>query len=82
MNLSFNYHQDPSVLHVGCVQPHAYLIPFSTSSIPAHADMLCRAASDRFISLCGTWAFRYYASVDEVSDLSMDGAHTMQVPRS
>ena len=82
MNLTFAYHQDPAVLHVGCIQPHAYFIPFSTPSIPAHADMLCRAASDRFLSLCGSWAFRYYPSVDEVKDLTMEGAETMQVPRS
>ncbi len=85
--MEFVYHQDPGILHVGCVKPHAYFIPFSNPDAPAHADVLHRAASDRFVSLCGAWSFRYFSSIDEVDDFTaadydMSGADKMQVPRS
>ncbi|MBQ7336897.1 MAG: DUF4981 domain-containing protein [Clostridia bacterium] len=87
MKPTFEYHQDPQVLHVGCIKPHAYFIPFSTSHTPAYADVLCRAKSDRFVSLCGAWAFRYFSSIDDVEDFTAPGydmsdADRMQVPRS
>ncbi|MBQ7320125.1 MAG: DUF4981 domain-containing protein [Clostridia bacterium] len=85
--MEFIYHQDPQQLHVNCLPPHAYFIPFSTPEQPAHAAVLARARSDRFFSLCGSWKFRYFTSVDLVDDFCADGydmsdADDMQVPRS
>ena len=85
--MEFIYHQDPQQLHVNCLPPHAYFIPFSTPEQPAHASVLARARSDRFFSLCGSWKFRYFSSVDLVDDFCVDGydmsgADEMQVPRS
>ena len=59
------YHQTLEYLHVGCEKPHAYFIPYHSDAAAATGN---RAASDRFLSLCGEWSFRYYASVNDVDD--------------
>ena len=29
MRKEWRYHEDPSILHVGCEEPHAYFVPYS-----------------------------------------------------
>lgn len=46
-----------------------------------------RALSDRFISLCGDWDFRFYSSVNDIDDFTapeftVGGMEKMTVPRS
>lgn len=82
--LELNYHRSLSHLHVGCEAPHAYFIPYHSV---AAADTCNRAASDRFVSLCGEWAFRYYRSVRDLPDFtdtawSTEGADRISVPMS
>ncbi len=60
-----NYHQNPAILHVGCEDPHAYLIPYQSSECAA---LDIREDSNRFVSLCGEWDFRFFSSVDKVVD--------------
>lgn len=68
--LTKKYHENPSCLHVGCEEPHAYFIPFGSS---ADAFDQPRESSDRFVSLNGRWAFSYYGSIDEVPEAAVSG---------
>ena len=81
--MKLNFHKTLETLHVGCEQPRAYYIPFSVDMAGVCPQ---RDASDRFVSLCGEWDFRYYKSVEELddpaSDVAMEGAQTIPVPRS
>lgn len=79
-----NYHQDPHTLHVGCEAPRAYFVPFSNEQAALQGN---RAASENFISLCGTWDFTFYASLREVPDVTAADftphrVDKMEVPRS
>ena len=65
MNQKLTYHRDLTVLHKGCEDPHAYLIPYQ-SEAAAKADE--REKSNRFISLCGEWKFRWFPSEWELRD--------------
>ncbi len=78
------YHKSLEHLHVGCDKPRAYFIPYHTDAAAASAN---RAASNRFLSLCGEWDFRYYHSVNDLPDFtaedwSTDGAEKLNVPMS
>lgn len=69
--MSFNYdlHKTQKTLHVGCTAPRAYYIPFgSDESAAAAGDR--RAASDRFMSLCGEWDFKYYPDPALIPDVT------------
>jgi len=82
--LELNYHTTQKILHVGCEAPHAYFIPYQSD---AAADTCNRGLSDRLISLCGEWAFRYYDSVTKLPDFTADtwsdaGADRLNVPMS
>ncbi len=82
MKLDFCYHQTLEYLHVGCEKPHAYMIPYATAEAAKTGN---RAFSDRFFSLCGEWAFRYYSSVHDVEDFTdeawtADGFDRLSVP--
>ncbi|MBE6553446.1 MAG: DUF4981 domain-containing protein [Ruminococcaceae bacterium] len=84
MKPELNYHESLSHLHVGCEKPHAYFIPYHSH---AAAALQNRAVSNRFISLCGEWSFRYYASVHDVEDFTAadwtsEGADRLNVPMS
>ena len=79
-----NYHRSLEHLHVGCEAPSAYLIPYQ-SDAAAHEGN--RAVSTRFLSLCGEWSFRYFASVHDVvdftaADYTAEGADRLTVPKS
>ncbi len=82
--LELNYHRSLEHLHVGCEVPHAYFIPYQSD---AAANTCNRGVSDRFISLCGEWAFHYYDSVWKIPDFtaeawSGEGAERLNVPMS
>ncbi len=70
MKPAFTYHLSLSDLHVGCEKPHAYFIPFDTK---AAADTENRAASARFVSLCGEWDFTFYKTVRDLPDFTAEG---------
>ena len=79
-----NYHKKLDVLHVGCEAPSAYFIPYQSDAVAKKGN---RADSDRFLSLCGEWSFRYYASVQDIVDFlspdyTADGADKLTVPMS
>ena len=81
--MNLNFHKSTDVLHVGCLAPRAYYIPFS--AMPDKADFE-RGDSDRWISLCGEWDFRYYRALylldDPTAEAAMEGADRIDVPRS
>ena len=84
MKPEFLYHRSLAELHVNCEKPHAYFIPYSSDEAARVAN---RAASDRFVSLCGEWSFRFYASEDELEDFTApewttEGADRLTVPMS
>ena len=79
MNISFDYHKDNKFLHVGCEAPRAYFIPYSAE---ASALFGRREMSDRFLSLCGSWNFRFFRSVSEIKDLNVLTHETITVPIS
>ena len=65
MNQELLYHKSLEHLHVGCEKPHAYFIPYQSAESAKTGN---RSVSDRFLSLCGEWSFRYFASVRELGD--------------
>lgn len=65
MNQELNLHRSLDVLHVGCEAPHAYFIPYQSAEAAATGNRSC---SDRFVSLCGEWSFRYCRSAQELGD--------------
>lgn len=73
MNSEWIYHKTTKTLHVGCETPHAYMIPYQNDELAARG---IRSESDRLISLCGQWNFRYYASLCEVEDFTAAEAAT------
>ena len=84
MDFSFNCHQDPHKLHIGCEAPHAYFIPYDCEKKAARDN---RADSAFFTSLCGDWDFRYYDALYKLEDFTLPtfarGAmDKMPVPRS
>lgn len=81
---SANYHQNPAILHVGCEVPRAYFLPFHSEAAALEGN---RAGSEFFVSLCGTWDFTYYPSVDAIPEFCEEGfvphrTDRMSVPRS
>ena len=80
----FTYHKSLEHLHVGCEAPSAYLIPYQNDCA---AKVGNRAASDRFLSLCGEWSFRYFKSLNDVVDFTdeaytTEGSDRLNVPMS
>ena len=78
-----NYHQDPSILHVGCEAPRAYFIPYQNQKTAMSGN---RNASHRFITLCGDWDFTFYKSLRDLPDFTAEGfisdSQKIGVPRS
>lgn len=75
MKIDLSILENPQILHMGCQEPHSYFIPYRTVDA-ARADLGSssnryengRSRSPFFKSLCGTWAFRYMPSVNEIDD--------------
>lgn len=70
-------HKNLQTRSVGCEMPASYFIPFETESDAANGD---RNGSMRFRTLCGTWRFRYFDSVDRFSDRAQYSFDTIEVP--
>ena len=64
------YHEDPHKLHVGCLAPRSYFIPFDVSQKDVSGEdmYLSRETSSRFKLMSGEWEFRFFPSVTEVPD--------------
>ena len=60
MYRKLTYHRSLEVLHKGCEEPRAYFVPFAdeTSALRGVRD-----ESALFQNLCGTWDFRFYATL-------------------
>ncbi|NLK39041.1 MAG: DUF4981 domain-containing protein [Clostridiales bacterium] len=62
-----NYHKSTKILHFGCEAPRAYFIPYDSFERASEGN---RAKSPFFKTLCGTWDFAYYPSVNDVCDFT------------
>ena len=74
------YYEDLETLHVGTLPPHAYFIPFSGEEAALTEE---REASDRFLSLNGTWKFGYFPNplaVPEFAGPGFDDAAFDSIP--
>lgn len=58
------YHEDPSVLHVGCEENRSYYIPYAPEE---------KANSSRLHLLNGDWDFLFYQNPYEIEDFSVPG---------
>lgn len=79
-----NYHKSLDILHYGCEEPRAYFIPFESENATL-SDR--RETSPFFKSLCGTWDFKWYPSVNEIKGTTCpefpdEGADKLDVPMS
>ncbi len=71
------YHKDLNALHVGCEAPRSYFIPFSNEPDALRGS---RETSDRFVSLCGEWSFRWYKSFEDVEEDFLDRSFDETIP--
>ena len=84
--MEYTYHRSLEHLHVGCEKPRSYYIPFQSDAAADRAEATDnRALSSRFVSLCGDWQFRWYASLNDLPDVtdpnfSMADAERLTVP--
>ncbi|MCQ2425516.1 MAG: DUF4981 domain-containing protein [Lachnospiraceae bacterium] len=76
MELNNKYIESLEEIHVGCEKPRAYFIPYPSKALAAkdvgsaEEGFSCgRAASPFFQSLNGEWDFRFFPSVNRISDL-------------
>ena len=60
--------EDPSILHVNCLEPHAYFVPLGVEKARSATEVHAGAASSRTTPLNGTWRFKYHNSVHLVED--------------
>ncbi len=75
-----DYHNDLNTLHVNTEKPHAYIIPYDSES-SAYEGV--RERSRFFKLLSGAWDFKFYSSIDDVSDPrgeDIDYTEKMPVP--
>ncbi|MBQ9428536.1 MAG: glycoside hydrolase family 2, partial [Clostridia bacterium] len=84
MKLFHPYHTDLSVTHVGCEAPHAYFIPYESAEAALRGS---RALSANFMTLCGSWDFRFFPSVKDIQNKALTTlrkvkADKMEVPSS
>lgn len=78
------YHKSLETLHVNCLEPRAYFIPFADEKTAASRE---RSESDYFASLCGEWDFRFFKSFEDVlreppEYVGEGGFDKISVPRS
>lgn len=73
------YHKSLETLHIGCEEPRAYFIPFTSAQAALKGG---RENSERFMSLCGEWDFRFYNSFEDLEDdfLSLPFSEKIAVP--
>ncbi len=65
MNFIEKYWENPDKLHVNCIKPRSYFIPYDTKE---KALTGIRGTSEYFKSLNGKWNFKYCSSVENVED--------------
>ena len=78
------YHKSLETLHVNCLEPRAYFIPFADEKTAASRE---RSESDYFVPLCGEWDFRFFKSFEDVlreppEYVGGGGFDKISVPRS
>ncbi len=78
------YHKSLETLHVNCLEPRAYFIPFADEKTAASRE---RSESDYFVPLCGEWDFRFFKSFEDVlreppEYVGESGFDKISVPRS
>ncbi len=61
-----DYHKDLSTLHINTEKPRAYFIPYESEELARRG---VRERAECFIGLSGSWDFKYFKSVSEVSEL-------------
>ncbi len=59
------YWENPAVLHVNCLEPHAFFVPYTDLKTATGG---ISAPSDRVQSLNGTWRFKYHDAVHQVEE--------------
>lgn len=59
------YWENPDILHVNCLKPRAYFIPYESKE---KAELGIRGESARYQNLNGQWKFKYYPSVHQVQE--------------
>lgn len=77
-----SYHKSLETLHINCLEPRSYFIPFACEQSAASHR---REESEYFISLCGEWDFRFFKSFEDVlcePAEYTDGFDKISVPRS
>ncbi len=62
------YFEDLNVLHVNTMPERAYYIPAGVDAASSWDPVENREKSDRFVSLCGDWDFRYYSGTCELKE--------------
>lgn len=60
-----NYHKSLTEFHVNCEKPRSYFIPFENEAKAIEGN---RNTSAYFKSLCGTWSFKYFDSIEDIDD--------------
>ncbi len=79
------YHKKLDVLHIGCVEPRAYFVPFASQESAASR---LREKSEYFLNLCGEWDFKFFKSFEDVLkepyeySVEADSFEKIDVPRS
>ena len=78
------YHKSLETLHVNCLEPRAYFIPFADEKTAASRE---RSESDYFVPLCGEWDFRFFKSFEDVlreppEYVGESGFDKISIPRS
>ncbi len=76
-----NFHENPSILHIGCERPRAYFVPYHNEAVALSG---LRDKSHFFHNLCGDWDFTFYPSVNDLPEdfLSVRATEKLNVPRS
>ena len=80
-------YEDPSILHIGCLDPRSYFIPFDVSQTSVQpTDMyINREKSERLKLLSGNWDFAYFKTLDDLPcflDDRFEYPEKIDVPRS
>ncbi|MBR5527872.1 MAG: DUF4981 domain-containing protein [Clostridia bacterium] len=65
MDFIKNYHKSLTDIHVNCEKPRSYFIPFEDEEKALRGE---RNTSAYFKTLCGTWSFKYFESVSDVTE--------------
>ncbi len=60
-----HYHENPKYLHIGCMKPRSYYIPFEGGE---NNFSKSREASKRVTMLNGEWSFKYFESREDVPE--------------